>query len=229
MLDKIQSAATQIAPGIALIFDMDGVVIDSNPLHRRAWTEFNRRFGLETTDGMLERMYGKRNDEIVRDFFGALPDDEVIARGAAKEVLYREMLGERVDEVLVPGLKDFLARYPATPKALATNAEPQNVDFLLDRAGIRPLFQFAVNGSEVRHPKPHPEIYERAAELLHTKPANCVVFEDSYSGIEAARAAGTRIVGISTTHDNLPGTNLTVDNFWSRDLDQWLSDQRPIG
>ena len=73
------------APVEALIFDMDGVLVDSNPLHRRAWGEFNRRYGIETTPEMHQRMYGKRNDEIVRDFFGdSLSADEVAERGRAQ-------------------------------------------------------------------------------------------------------------------------------------------------
>ena len=85
-----------IAPGLALIFDMDGVIVDSNPLHRQAWADFNRRFGLETTDDMHARMYGRRNDDIVRDFYGAgLAPEEIAARGSAKEELYRQLLGER--------------------------------------------------------------------------------------------------------------------------------------
>ena len=78
-----------IEPGLALIFDMDGVILDSNPIHREAWRLFNRRFGIETDEAMESRMYGKRNDEIVRDFFGAdLDPGLVAAHGAAKESLF---------------------------------------------------------------------------------------------------------------------------------------------
>jgi len=210
-----------------MIFDMDGVLINSNPLHREAWTAFNRRFGLETTEEMLHSMYGKRNDQIVRGFFGeSLPAAEVAARGAAKEELYREMIGGRLEEFLVPGIRDFLERHKAIPKAVATNAEPANVDFLLDRAGIRRYFQVVIDGHQVTHPKPHPEIYLLAAEKLGAAPADCIVLEDSYSGVEAARAAGMRVIGLRTTHDNLPGTVIDVDNFVSGELAIWLTAQQ---
>jgi beta-phosphoglucomutase len=210
-----------------LIFDMDGVLVDSNPAHRQAWAAYNRKFGLETTDAMHQRMYGKRNDQIIRDFYGdSLSPEEVAARGAAKEELYREMIGERIEEMLVPGLRDFLDRYPDVPKAVASNAEPANVDFLLDRANLRPYFQVVVDGHQVANPKPHPEIYLRAAELLRASPAQCIVLEDSYSGVEAAMAAGMRVIGVRTTYDNLPGTELTVDNFESGVLTEWLTAQR---
>jgi beta-phosphoglucomutase len=223
LLNKLQLEITALAPGLCLIFDMDGVIVDSNPVHRQAWAAFNRRFGLETTEEMLRRMYGKRNDQIVRDFFGeGLTPEEVARRGAAKEQLYRDMVKDRIEEILVPGVRQFLERHRDVPKALATNGEEANVDFLLDRAGLRPYFRAVVNGQQVRHPKPHPEIYQRAAGLLGADPANCIVFEDSDSGVEAARAAGMRIVLLCTTHGNLPGASLSVDNFLSRELSTWL-------
>jgi beta-phosphoglucomutase len=213
------------ASRLALIFDMDGVIVDSNPAHRQAWEIFNRRYGIETSEEMHQRMYGKRNDEIVRDFFGDLPAGEAAARGAAKEVVYRGLIGERLESLLVPGVRQFLERYAALPKAVASNAEPANIQFVLDIAGLRRYFRVVVDGNQVRHPKPDPEIYLRAAELLGWAPRNCIVFEDSYAGVEAARVAGMRVVGILTTHAELPGAALSVHNFTSGDLQEWLRAQ----
>lgn len=222
-------SAAPLAPGLAFLFDMDGVIIDSNPLHREAWTVFNRRYGLETTDAMHEQMYGKRNDEIVRLYFGeALSDVEVFARGAAKEALYREMLHGRLEDMLVPGLREFLEEYRGAPKGLASNAEPANVEFIVAQAGIREFFHAIVDGHQVANPKPDPEIYLKVAEILEIAPANCIVFEDSNTGVQAALAAGMRVVGIRTTHDYLPGTSITVDNFLSRDLRQWLAKETAV-
>jgi beta-phosphoglucomutase len=205
---------------------MDGVIIDSNPAHRKSWAAFNRLYGVETTEEMHQRMYGKRNDDIVRDFFGPhLTDEEVAAMGAAKEELYREMIADQVEELLVPGLRDFLEELRGAPMAVASNAEPANVGFLLDRAGLRRYFRAVVDGHQVSNPKPDPEIYLRAAGLLQIAPANCIVFEDSYSGVAAARAAGMRIVGVLTTHVNLPSTSINVDNFSSGHLRTWLASQ----
>jgi hypothetical protein len=99
------------------------------------------------------------------------------------------------------------------PVGLATNAEPANVDFILDRGGLRAYFRVVVDGHQVQHAKPHPEIYLRAAQLLSAAPRNCIVFEDSFSGVEAARAAGARIVGLRTTHRELPGADLADRRF----------------
>lgn len=214
------------SPRIALIFDMDGVLIDSNPAHREAWTAFNRRFGIETTEAMHERMYGRRNDDIVRDMYGpGLSAEEVAARGAAKEALFREMIADRLESLLVPDVRAFLARHSDLPTALASNAEPKNIVFVLDRAALRPCFDAVVDGSQIRHPKPHPEIYLRTAELLGTAPTRSIVFEDSHPGVAAARAAGMRVVGIATTHRELPGTEITVGDFRSQELEKWLGAQ----
>ena len=205
---------------------MDGVLIDSNPAHRLAWQAYNRRFGIDTGEEMQQRIFGRRNDEIVRDFFGSgLSEDEVAAHGAAKERLYREMIAPGVERALVPGIREFLARYSALPLGLATNAEAANVDFLLDAAALRPFFRAVVHGHQVRRPKPDPEIYLRTAGLLGVEPRHCVVFEDSYSGVAAARAAGMRTVGVTTTHRELPGVALHIRDFHDSELEIWLRRQ----
>jgi beta-phosphoglucomutase family hydrolase len=208
----------------AFLFDMDGVIVDSNPLHRESWTEYNRRNGVETTEAMHQRMYGKRNDMIVRDYLGAnLTDAEVFAHGAAKEALYREMLGPRLTETLVKGLVPFLERYPEIPKAVASNAEPLNIEFVLQAAHLDRYFRLFVDGQQVKNPKPAPDVYLRAAELLGVPPANCVVFEDSHGGVAAGVAAGMRVVGITTTYSELPGATILARDFTDQALADWIA------
>src|SRR5258708_39102572 len=109
---------------------MDGVIIHSNPLHRKAWEQYSRRFGIEADVAMHQRLYGRRNDDIVRDFFGPqLTPEEVHEHGAAKERLYRELMGPSVMESFVLGVVDFLARHRGRPIALASRAEPIMVVF----------------------------------------------------------------------------------------------------
>jgi len=203
---------------------MDGVIIDSNPLHRIAWTEYMLRHGVEMTEAMQHKMYGKRNDELIREFFGSqITDEEVIAHGAAKEALYRDLMRPRAGKSLVPGVREFIDCHRNLKIALATNAEPANVDFVLDNAGLESVFQVIVSGHEVVNPKPHPEIYLRVAELLETPPAECIVFEDSHAGVAAGLAAGMRVVGVGTTHDKLPGVSLFIRDFLDPALERWLS------
>jgi len=208
----------------AFIFDMDGVIVDSNALHRAAWDEYNARLGIPTTEAMQQRMYGKRNDEIVRDFFGGhLSAEEVFTHGAAKEALYREMLKPRLEATLVPGLRAFLERHRSVPMAVGSNAEPANIEFVLRETGLGPYFRSVVDGHQVQNGKPHPEIYLLASDLLGVAPEFCLVFEDSSAGVEAGLAAGMRVVGLSTTHDELAGVSLLIKDFNDPALEPWLT------
>lgn len=210
----------------ALIFDMDGVIVNSNPLHVEAWKVYNSRFGIGMDEAMQQRMFGKRNDELVRAFFGeALTAEEVFAHGAAKEALYREMTGDRLEEMLVPGIREFLDRHAAFPKGVGTNAEPPNVKFVLDGANLRPHFRAVVDGHQVEFAKPHPGIYLKVASLLGVEPAHCVVFEDSHSGVKAGLAAGMTVVGLSTTHQQMDGVALLVPDFKDLRLEEWLGER----
>jgi HAD superfamily hydrolase (TIGR01509 family) len=137
------------------------------------------------------------------------------------------MVAGRIEEILVPGLRSFLESQRRHPMAVASNAEPANVAFVLDRGRLRQYFRVVVDGHQVSHPKPDPEIYRRTAELLEIPPQDCVVFEDSLLGVQAARAAGCRVVGLLTTHEDLPGAELKIDNFSTGDLCEWLLVQKP--
>ncbi len=214
--------------GLALIFDMDGVIIDSNPVHTQAWKAYLGHLGLHLAS-IEQRMMGRRNDEIVRDFFGPdLNEAEVIAHGAAKEALYRSMMAPQAADRIVPGLTDLLDRCAGSPVGLATNAEPLNVQFVLEQAQLGDRFQAVIDGHQVDRPKPHPEIYERIADALRTRPANCIVFEDSFAGAEAARLAGARVVGVKTTHPEFPDVEFTTSDFKDPELAAWLLQQTPL-
>ncbi len=216
--------------GKAFLFDMDGVIVDSNPLHREAWVKFNASHGLETTEAMQQRMYGKRNDEIVQDFFGgALSAEEAFAYGAAKEAIYREMVGPLLPGALVPGVREFLERHRDVPTGCATNAERANVDVVLQLGAIAEFFRVIVDGHQVSRPKPFPDIYLRAAELLGASPEDCLVFEDSYAGVASGLAAGMQVVALRTTHQDFQGVSLAVDDFHAPELEAFVTAfiQRP--
>jgi HAD superfamily hydrolase (TIGR01509 family) len=209
-----------------LIFDLDGVIVDSNPVHEQVWRQYLRLQGVPADGTMAQRMYGRRNDEIVRDLFGAhLSAEEVLAHGAAKEALYRATMKAHVRERLVPGVREFIRAHVGWPMGLASNAEPANVEFILNEAGLRDYFSVVVDGHQVGRPKPDPEIYLRAAALLGVAPSGCIVFEDSVAGVRSARAAGARVVALTTTHARLPEADLNVRDFLSAELDLWIARQ----
>jgi beta-phosphoglucomutase family hydrolase len=206
----------------AFLFDLDGVLIDSMPLHTEAWRIYLKRLNKPIED-LEVRMHGRRNDEIVVDFIGRdLTPGEIFEHGAAKERLFREMMGPRLEQHIVPGIKDFLRKHEGAPMALASNAEPANIDFVLQAAGLRHCFQVIVDGHQVSRPKPWPDIYIRAAELLGAAPASCIVFEDSPAGVAAGRAAAMRVVGVGTHTMDLAGVDLMVRDFRDPGLEKWL-------
>jgi beta-phosphoglucomutase len=207
----------------SFIFDVDGVIVDSNPVHIEVWREYLRRQGVTAFDSLPERMYGRHNDDIVRDLIGPhLTAAEVKAHGAAKESLYREAMRPQLERHLVRGVAEFVRRHEGVPMGVASNAEPDNVDFVLRESGLRSRFSVVVDGHQVSRPKPDPEIYLKAARLLGIPPRECLVFEDSATGLQAAKSAGARVVALRTTHAQFDGADLEVDDFLSPELEPWI-------
>jgi beta-phosphoglucomutase len=220
-----------LSAGLALVFDLDGVIVDSNRVHSVSWREYLRRCGREVPEGFDLRMFGRRNDDIVRDAFGPdLDPAEIFRHGAEKERLYREMMRPVLRDHLVPGVAAFLERHRDIPMAVATNGEPANADFVIGSGGLRPYFRVVIDGHQVARPKPDPEIYLRAAKYLSVTPANCIIFEDSMTGIQAAQASGARVVAVNTTHpaSDFPQAALSIRDFLDPGLETWLSGQRAV-
>jgi beta-phosphoglucomutase len=117
----------------------------------------------------------------------------------------------------VEGLPEFLLKldHLGAARAIATSAPRSNVDFTLKKTGIGSHFATILDDSFVSHGKPHPEVYLKAAAALQVNPANCIVFEDSIAGVEAGKKAGSRVVGLTTTHtsDELVETDYIIENF----------------
>ncbi len=207
------------------IFDLDGVIVHSTPLHVKAWEAYLEPLGIDSASiGRI--MLGRHNDDIVRELFGdTLTPTEICRHGAAKEAIYREMIRPGVNEHMVPGVRPFLERYAGVDKAVASNAERANVDCILRESGLDRFFRVVLDGNQVSRPKPDPEIYVRAAGMLDISPEECVIFEDSKAGIEAARSAGASVVGLRTTCTDLTGVDLAIDDFFAPELEEWLREQ----
>jgi len=211
---------------VGLLFDMDGVLVHSMPLHTLAWERYLKNLGIRVDD-LEQRMHGKRNSELVADLIGAnLDEDVVFAHGAEKERVFREMmLAAGIEKYRVPGVTGFLERHKQLPMAVGSNAEPANIDYVLDHFGLRPYFRVTVNGQQVDRPKPFPDIYLKAADLLGLEPNQCIVFEDSPTGVAAGLAAGMRVVGVETTPTHFQGVALSIKDFTDPALEAWLARQ----
>lgn len=201
---------------IAFLFDMDGVIVDSNPFHKIALKQFCKKYGYDLTEEQLkEKIYGRTNTDWITNVFGKLDGAQLRRYADEKEALFRELYDQDIKPVA--GLVDFLKRLDeqGIPRAIATSAPRANVDFTLAKTGFGKYFQTILDESFVTRGKPDPEIYLKTAKALNADPATCVVFEDSLSGVKAGKAAGCKVVGITTTHtrEELSGTDLVIDDF----------------
>lgn len=172
------------------LFDMDGVVCHNMPAHEEAWRLFLKGHGVELElKEFREKTMGMPTHEVLR-FYGV--------KGTAdrKEELYRSLYKPRA----MPGLRAFLKAARALPLGLGTGSKGDNVSFILDGLKLRASFAAVVDGSMVKKGKPHPETFLLLAEALKVRPRDCVVFEDSLLGEEAARRAGMQVVGITSSH-----------------------------
>ncbi|MBN2365755.1 MAG: HAD family phosphatase [Calditrichaeota bacterium] len=196
---------------------MDGVIVDSNPFHEIALKKFCRKYGYPLNDEELKnQIFGRTNrDWLTRVFGPEITEDRLKQLETEKEKIFREIIKPHIFPV--KGLIGFLETLTKNeiPIALATSAPPPNVDFTLKITGTESYFQLILDGSMIEKSKPDPEIYLKTIEQLRFPAELSVVFEDSLSGVEAARAAGCKVVGITTTHsrDELYMTDHNIDDF----------------
>lgn len=201
---------------IAFIFDMDGVIVDSNPFHKIALKQFCKKYGFDLSEEQLkEKIYGRTNKDWLANVFGNLGEKKLREYADEKEALFRELY--KNDITLVGGIRDFLKKLDEQqiPRAIATSAPRDNVDFTLSKTGTGQYFKTILDESFVSIGKPDPQIYLKTAAALNFDPARCIVFEDSLSGVKAGKSAGCKVIGITTTHhrQELSETDLVIDNF----------------
>jgi HAD superfamily hydrolase (TIGR01509 family) len=182
-----------------LIFDFDGVIVLSEPVHVRAWRDLESHFDRRLPPRFAEDGIG-RSDSILCDELAAAWDDGPSATAilAAKRRFYQGR-AEKESE-LVPGVKEALAHFAERfPISLATSSCRADIDPHFERHGLRVFFRSIMTVESITRPKPDPEIYVKAAASLGLEPGECWVFEDSIQGANAARAAGAGVIGLTTT------------------------------
>jgi beta-phosphoglucomutase len=189
----------------AVIWDLDGTLIDSSAYHWEAWRAVMAIENFTMTYDQFVADFGKRNDEILRGRLGDDLPEEFIARvSLAKEETYRHLTRAKGLELL-PGAGYWLERLKSEGwlQALGTSAPRGNIDAVFDALGIGQYFDAVISSEEVRAGKPEPDVFLGAAEKLGVAPDRCVVIEDAPAGIEAARRAGMKSIGVLTTHSEL--------------------------
>jgi len=185
----------------AVLWDLDGTLVDSQDYHWRSWRDAMAAEGIDLSYDRFLASFGLRNDRILRGWLGESADAERIQRiGDAKEADYRR-LAELEGLTPLPGATEWTARLHADGwrQAIASSAPRQNVEVMLRVLHLDRFFDAIAAAEDVTIGKPDPQVFLRAAERLSVPPSRCIVVEDAPAGIEAARAGGMRSIGVSQT------------------------------
>ena len=200
----------------AVIFDMDGVLVDNNEYHNIAWLEFCKRKQLNISNEEIVSRYGTHNIEFFKLLYGdTLSKEETDRLGEEKEAIYREIYEKDIRPAigLVPFLTSLKDR--GFKLAVATSAITNNLNFVLDKTDTRKFFDELADSSMVKRGKPAPDVFLKASELLGIPPSRCLVFEDAVQGVKAAVNAGMKVVAITSTFtpEDLKQANRIINSF----------------
>ncbi len=188
----------------AVIWDLDGVILDSSEEHRQAWHRMTREEGLPFSDEQFWATFGMRNDAIIQQLWGPLPHARAQALADRKEAFFRELIGETAAPLA--GAIELLTtlRDAGYAQALASSTPTQNIEVISKTLGLERFLSALVSGETVPHGKPAPDVFLKAAEVLGMTPAECLVIEDAVAGVQAAHAGGMRCIAVAGERD-LPG------------------------
>jgi len=211
------------------IFDWDGVILDSSRHHEESWERLAREEGKILPEGHFLKGFGRRNVEIMRDMLHWSEDlNEIQRLSLRKEELYREVVKDWGIEPL-PGVRQWLERLREGGIAcgIGSSTEEKNVKLGLEILDLEMFFKTAVTAEHVKRGKPAPDVFLEVASRLGARSERCVVFEDAPAGVEAGRAAGMKVVGVTTTHPggHLEGVDREVerlDELSIQEIESWF-------
>ena len=208
-------------------FDLDGTLIDNNSYHILSWQEFyKRRNRTLTAEEFIEHFNGKTNADVLGYVFDyPLTKEEVIRYTHEKEELYRDIYKPYIKPV--DGLIELLEilKSHQVPMVIATSGIPVNIEFMLQHIPIASYFKNIINSTHISHGKPHPEIYQVAANQLGFAPERCIAFEDAVAGIVSAKTAKFKTIALTTTHQRkeLAQSDIIVKDFTEVNIEMLIN------
>lgn len=185
------------ANGSAVIWDVDGTLVDTAELHFQAWTQLTEELHKPFTRADFAATFGRRNPEIIHQLFGTqYSDAEVDDLGFRKEEFYRAAARQGVD--LLPGVRALLEGLHAAGfrQAVGSSAPKENLDLILALTQTLPFFEAIVSQEDTQRGKPDPQVFLVAADKLGVTPARCLVLEDAVAGVQAAKAGGMKCIAV---------------------------------
>ena len=202
----------------AVIFDLDGTLIDNNYYHLKTWKKYLENIGINISEEEYNaNINGRTNKDAIKYIYSGrkLSEEEILKYTLEKEALYRQIYQPFITPVL--GLIELLTilKDNNIPMAIATSGIQPNIDFMFQHIPIKIFFKTIVNSSHITKGKPDPEIYLKTASLLGIAPKNCLVFEDAVVGIKSAKSAGMKVIAIATTHskEELKEADMIIDDY----------------
>lgn len=200
----------------AVLFDIDGTILDNNEYHKKAWMQYLKGQGREISDeDFNEFINGRTNMDAVLHIYGKMTEDEAKKYYLKKEEIYRRMYESHIAPI--KGLTEFLKELKEHNiiMALATSGIQENIDFMFEHVPIKQYFKTIIQAKDVDKGKPEPEIFLKTAEAVGIPAGNCIVFEDSISGVQAGKAAGMKVIALTTTHspEELHEADLVIKDY----------------
>lgn len=188
-------------PTKAVIFDMDGVLVDSYDAHLESWLVMAEEQGQSFTKEHFNQVFGRTSFEIIAELWENcdFSREEMIEMDDRKEVIFRKILQKNFPAM--PGIKELVVALDEAGFQLAVGSSgpPENIEFVLNALGLKDRFDAIVTGKDVTRGKPDPEVFLTAAKKVGVDPSRCVVVEDAPPGIQAAHAGGIRCIGLAST------------------------------
>jgi len=208
------------------IFDLDGVIVDTAKYHYLAWKETAQSLGFDFSEKDNERLKGVSRMESLDILLevGKIELSQVEKDNLAeqKNNLYKSYINKITPKEILPGAKEFIENVRLAGILTAIGSASKNAMIILEKLNLVSLFDVIIDGNKVEKPKPHPEVFLNAAKELNISPQNCIVFEDSVAGIEAAKVAGMKCVGIGSP-DILKNADICVSGLNKMSLPQLLT------
>ncbi len=219
------SHMAELNRNFAVLWDMDGVLVDTGEFHFVAWQETFEALGVPFSEEDFRKTFGMNNAGILERVFGRQPTTEEVAEiSDKKESLFRDLAKEKAK--LLPGVLTWLAQFQAwkLKQAITSSAPPENIEFLVAELKIKEYFNEIVSGFDLPG-KPNPDVFLEAADILEIKPGNCLVIEDAIAGVEGAKRAGMKCIAVTTTNSasNLADADVVVDHLGKLNKKDFLS------